>query len=277
MSRTGLGPVRWFDEIDSTNRYLVDEARSGAEGGLVAVARYQTAGRGRLGRSWEARAGANLLLSVLLRPALIGSGNPGNEVGPHDCTIAVALAAADLCRIAAGVDPGLKWPNDLVVEGQKLAGVLAELVSGPVREGGRPTPESAAVVVGLGLNVRWPPPNPGDDPMPGATSLARLTKVELPGLEVLVDILLERLDVRLGDLFGPAGAETQVAEYKNRCVTIGRNVKVEEPTGSLIGRAVDISPDGHLVVDTGSDTRIVMAGDVVHLGHVVGVLRPEDP
>jgi BirA family biotin operon repressor/biotin-[acetyl-CoA-carboxylase] ligase len=277
MSRTGLGPVRRFDEIDSTNRYLADEARAGAESGLVAVAGYQTAGRGRLGRRWEAPAGANLLLSVLLRPAVIGSGGAGNQVGPHDCTIAVALAAADSCKVAAGVDPGLKWPNDLVVEGQKLAGVLAELVTGPVPEGGRPTPESEAVVVGLGLNVRWPPPDSGDTPLPGATSLARLAKEELPGLEALVDILLERLDVRLADLFGPAGADTQVSEYKDRCVTLGRTVKVEEPTGSFTGRAVDLSHGGHLVVDTGSGLRIVAAGDVVHLGHVVGVAGSEDP
>src|SRR3974390_1531919 len=89
--------VRWFDEIDSTNTYLREQARSGAPEGLVAVADFQTAGRGRLDRRWESPPGANLLASVLLRPTC----EPGDL---HLCTGAVALAAADACRDEAGVE-----------------------------------------------------------------------------------------------------------------------------------------------------------------------------
>ena len=143
---TRFGPIRRFAEIDSTNRYLLDQARAGAAEGVVAVADYQSAGRGRLGRRWEAPPGSNLLASVLLRPALAA-----DEL--HLCTVAVALAAVAACERGAGVAAELKWPNDLMVGGRKLAGILAEAL--PRGPGGR---RATVVVVGLGLNVRWPPP-----------------------------------------------------------------------------------------------------------------------
>ena len=101
--------IHRLDEVDSTNTYVRDRARHGAPAGLVAVADHQTAGRGRLDRRWESPPGANLLASVLLRPAC-----DGDDV--HLCAGAVALAAADACREVAGVEPVLKWPNDLLLE-----------------------------------------------------------------------------------------------------------------------------------------------------------------
>src|SRR6476469_4959346 len=144
--RTSHGPrwhVRHFPEIDSTNRYLLDEARGGAADGLVAVADHQTAGRGRFDRRWEAPPGSSLLVSVLLRPTPPGDG-PGDASadGSHRAVMAVALALAEAVEAVAGVTPGLKWPNDLVVGDRKLAGLLAE------REGD-------AVVIGAGCNVEW--------------------------------------------------------------------------------------------------------------------------
>lgn len=126
--------VRRFESVDSTNRYLLDEARAGAPEGVVAVADHQTAGRGRLGRTWEAPPGAALLCSVLLRPAL-----PVERL--HLAVAVVSLAAKD----ALGGVPALKWPNDLLLGDLKLAGVLAEA-------------DLPAVVVGIGINVTWAPP-----------------------------------------------------------------------------------------------------------------------
>ena len=121
----GEWDIHWLDEVDSTNTYVRDLARHGAPAGLVAVADHQTAGRGRLDRRWESPPGANLLASVLLRPGC-GAGDV------HLCAGAVALAGADACREVAGVEPVLKWPNDLLLDGAKLAGVLAEAeFSGP--------------------------------------------------------------------------------------------------------------------------------------------------
>src|SRR5205085_11091393 len=120
---------------DSTNTRLLDEARAGAPEGLVVVADHQTAGRGRLGRTWVAPAGSSLLVSVLFRPRSLEAG--------HLLTTAVALAACDACERVAGVAPDLKWPNDLLVDDRNLGGILAEA-------------EGTAVVVGLGLNVSRP-------------------------------------------------------------------------------------------------------------------------
>ena len=143
-ARTRFGPVRRFAEIDSTNRYLLDEARAGAPEGAVAVADYQSAGRGRLGRRWEAPPGSNLLMSVLLRPTLTL-----DEL--HLCTVAVALAAATACERGAGVIPVLKWPNDLMVGGRKLGGILAEaLPAGTAPVGG----VGAIGAVGVGRGRR---------------------------------------------------------------------------------------------------------------------------
>ncbi len=143
----GSGGLRRFGRIDSTNRYLLDQARRGAPEGLWAVADHQTAGRGRLGRRWEAPPGASLLASVLFRPAL-------EPEDLHLCTALVALAGIDACAEVAGVSPGVQWPNDLVVDDRKLAGVLAEA---DARAPGGP-PGSRAVVVGIGVNVDWPGP-----------------------------------------------------------------------------------------------------------------------
>ena len=120
MPGTRFTDIRRFDTIDSTNRYLLDQARAGAPDGIVAVADHQTAGRGRLGRRWEAPAGANLLVSVLLRPELPGPLR-------HLAAAVVALAAADATETVTGLVLGIKWPNDLLgPDGRKVAGVLAE-------------------------------------------------------------------------------------------------------------------------------------------------------
>src|SRR5690349_15935960 len=111
--------VRWVDETGSTNHDLLAAARAGEPEGLVLVADHQSAGRGRLGRVWEAPPGASLLMSILLRPVL-------GLADAHAVTAAVGLAAAYACEAVAGFRPGLKWPNDLVVGPRKLAGILAE-------------------------------------------------------------------------------------------------------------------------------------------------------
>ncbi|HMK63091.1 MAG TPA: biotin--[acetyl-CoA-carboxylase] ligase, partial [Acidimicrobiales bacterium] len=165
---TRFSEVRRFSEVDSTNRYLLDLARLRPLQGVVAVADHQTAGRGRQGRRWQAPRGTNLLMSVLLVPDL-----PADQL--YLCTAAAALAAADACRELAGLQPSLKWPNDLVVGKRKLAGILAESV--PLPDGGR-----RVVVVGLGLNVEWPPPDAGSAGFSATARRGPTTGFEGPGL-----------------------------------------------------------------------------------------------
>jgi BirA family biotin operon repressor/biotin-[acetyl-CoA-carboxylase] ligase len=266
--------VRRFESIDSTNRYLLDEARSGAPEGLVAVADSQEAGRGRLGRTWVAPPGSSLLVSVLLRP---GPALP--QSSSHLLTVAVALAAADACADLAGVTPSLKWPNDLLVGERKLAGVLAEADAGPA--GAR------AVVVGLGLNVAWPRELP-DELKETATALNHVAGSRVVDRDALLDHILAGLEARYAPLVGPRATKTAptadmadaagsverarerarrelASEYRRRCSTVGRAVRVELADETFTGTAVDISEQGQLMVDVGTCLRAVTAGDVVHL------------
>jgi BirA family biotin operon repressor/biotin-[acetyl-CoA-carboxylase] ligase len=205
--------VRWFAEVDSTNRMAADLARAGAADGLVVGADHQTAGRGRRGRSWDSRPGGSLLVSVVLRPV------------PPLVTLAAGVAAAEACRVVAGVTVRLKWPNDVLAAGGKVGGILSELVGD-------------AAVVGLGLNLAWAPP--------GAARL---------GPDVDRDAVL---DAWLAALDAPGDV---LARYRRLCSTLGRRVRVEVPGGSVEGVAEDVDGTGRLVVDG----RPVAAGDVVHL------------
>src|SRR5437763_11794565 len=116
LARTRFADVRWYDELDSTNRVAAGLVRQGADEGLVVVADYQTAGRGRRDRSWEAPRGSSLLMSVVLRVS-----PPG---GVHVVTAAAAVAAVAACQQVAGVAPLIKWPNDVGVNRGKLGGGL---------------------------------------------------------------------------------------------------------------------------------------------------------
>ena len=242
----GAWEIRRFDEIDSTNTYVLDQAREGAAEGLVAVAEHQTAGRGRLDRRWESPPGANLLASILLRPAC-----QADDL--HLCSGAVALAAADACAEVADVEAVLKWPNDLLVGGSKLAGVLAEADF----EGSR----MRGVVVGIGVNVAWPGPAEA-----GGTCLddagGRAQPVDKGAL---LDVLLEGLGRHRPLLDEETGRRALADEVRRRCATIGQRVRVTLPNEELTGVASGIDDAGHLVVVTGSGRRAVGAGDVVHL------------
>lgn len=248
MSGAPFGELRRFESIDSTNRYLLEEARAGAPEGLVAVADHQSAGRGRLGRRWESPPGASLLVSVLLRPVL----------APEQlylCTALVALAGADACTAAAAVVPSLKWPNDLLVGDRKLAGVLAESDAGAA---GGP-PGSVAVVVGIGVNVDWPGP-----PGAGGTSLSAEAGREVDREEVLAG-LRSALGRRRPDLDRPEGRRALAGELRARCATLGRRVRVDLGRRVVVGVARDLTSSGRLLVATGEGEVTVDAGDVVHL------------
>lgn len=235
--------VRWFDEIDSTNRYLLDEAVAGAPAGVVAVADVQSAGRGRLGRRWEAPRGASLLVSVLLRPAL-----PPESL--HLVTAAAAVAAEEVLDSLAGIRAGLKWPNDLVVGDRKIAGLLAEAIPGE------------ALVVGMGLNVHWEsfPPELAD--IATACNLESGAVLDRAGL--LVEWLLA-FDRQLAGLDADGGAGLR-GVYLARSATVGHRVRVDLPGRSVEADATGIDDQGHLLVtlDCG-EVETIAAGDVVNL------------
>ena len=242
----GAWDIHRFDEIGSTNTYVRDQARRGAPAGLVAVADYQTAGRGRLDRRWESPRGANLLASVLLRPDIGGA-------DVHLCAGAVALAGADASREVAAVEPVLKWPNDLLLDGDKLAGILAEA------EFSGTTP--SAVIVGIGINVAWP--GPADA---GGTCLDDADGSAPPvDRQMLLNRLLAALEPRCALLEDAGGRRALADEVRARCATLGQQVRVILADEVLVGRAEAIDDAGQLVVETASGARSISAGDVVHL------------
>ena len=252
---TRFADVRRRRQVGSTNEVAADLARGGAPEGVVVVADHQTAGRGRWGRSWTAKPGSSLLVSVVLRP--------GADRGPLTLIpLAGGLAAADACLDVAGFAPGLKWPNDLVVGDAKLGGILAELVAGP-SDGRRP-----AVVLGVGLNLTWPVDDQGAVPLEGGVAAADEVAGRPVGRDELLEAFLARLAERYGVLSDPVGRDALFDDYRRRCVTVGREVRAELPGGTVVeGQATDVAPDGALVVREPAGTnRVVAASEVVHVG-----------
>lgn len=229
--------VHYINETGSTNADLLAQARSGAEPGRVLWAGHQTAGRGRLGRSWDAPPGASLLASILLP----------TEPVPFLAVARVALAAAEACSELGGVEVTLKWPNDLLVGDRKLAGLLTEADG-----------DSTTLVVGIGCNLDWPAP----ELRPPDLGLAALSDgaTRPPTPAVLLDALLARLD---GWLLLPP--DQVLTAYRARCATLGREVAVQLAGRSLAGRATGISATGALEVVTARGLEVVHAGDLVHV------------
>jgi BirA family biotin operon repressor/biotin-[acetyl-CoA-carboxylase] ligase len=240
--------VRWFGELDSTNSWLLEAAGSGIAEGTVAVADRQSAGRGRFGRRWESSPGSGLLVSLLFRPRI--------EAGDLFSVAALGtLSAREAIAAVAGIDAGVKWPNDLVVDDAKLAGVLSE-----TRGIGT---DDLAVVVGIGINVSWPAPGP-DAMTLNAVCLNTLAGRPIDR-EALLEALLDTVDARRPNLDDAGGRAGLIRELAGCTATIGRHVRVELSGETFSGTAVSMDEQGHLVVDVGGERRVVTAADVVHL------------
>jgi BirA family biotin operon repressor/biotin-[acetyl-CoA-carboxylase] ligase len=245
--------IEHFETIGSTNAYLLGRALEGAPGDLVAVADHQTAGRGRLDRRWESPAGSSLLISVLIRERLSAD-------TAHLLTAAMALAGVTAVERLCGVRPGLKWPNDLVAGGAKLAGILAEAdASAP----GGP-PETVAVVVGMGMNLTWTGP-----PGAGGTSVEEISGVVVER-DLLVGTLLAELAERLELIASSAGRAALSAQVEASLVTLGQAVTVTTASGSISGVAVGLSDAGHLLVETADGPVEIITGDVERLRSRLG-------
>lgn len=232
-----------LDSVDSTNRVAAEQARSGAAEGLTVIAHTQHSGRGRLSRRWESPPGAGLTLSVVLRPSL----GPGEW--PWIGLMAAVAVAETLDLVGLG-GVAVKWPNDVLADGQKIAGLLNERVE---------TPEGPALVLGIGLNVDQVAE---ELPMATATSIRLATGERFERAALLV-VLLERLAEGYRRAQRP---EDRRAAYLDRCATIGQLVRVELPTEpALVGEAVGVDSAGRVLIEVAGQVRAISAGDVVHV------------
>jgi BirA family biotin operon repressor/biotin-[acetyl-CoA-carboxylase] ligase len=232
--------VEHFDEIDSTNTYVKD--RADEPEGLVALADFQTAGRGRMDRSWVSPPRSSLLCSILLTPDL--------ESDQLQLVVAlVALSARSALERLSGLRAALKWPNDLVVDGDKLAGLLAEIVHG----------NELRVVVGIGVNLTY-----GGPEDVAATSVLAQTGLTIAP-RALLDILLEEIDVRRALLNDVSGRLALREEYVGALATIGHHVRIEQSDETVQGLATGVDEVGRLRVDVDGVVRAFSVGDVVHV------------
>jgi BirA family biotin operon repressor/biotin-[acetyl-CoA-carboxylase] ligase len=233
--------------VDSTQSVAFALAERGAVDRTVVVADAQSAGRGRRGRAWQAPAGTSLLVSILVRPRLPQALLP--TLSPT-----TAVAASDAIRRVTGVDPRVKWPNDVLVGGRKIAGILLESRMAPSARPDVSEPAAATVVIGLGINLgqrEFPP-----ELASRATSVA-LEGARVPDRETMLVALLEEFDAWRARLEGE-GFEPVRERWRRLSDTLGRRVTID----AVSGVAVDLDTDGALLIDVAGKPTRVTAGEI---------------
>lgn len=234
-----------FDTIDSTNSYLRDRRPPGAAPGLLAVADAQSAGRGRQGRRWLAPPGTGLVWSLLLGPT----------EDPVGAVCATSVAVAEAVSREAGVSARVKWPNDVVVEGRKIAGILAEHGA------------DGALVVGCGINVGLRAGQLPAELAETATSLALLAPEREPPLRArLLAEILAALEPMLEALLEGRGAEV-FERWRETSCTLGHAVRIARGQETLEGTAEALTDEGALVLRLADGSR-----HVVHSGEITKTL-----
>lgn len=241
--------IEYRESVGSTNELAKQLARQGAPEGLVVLANEQTAGKGRLGRGWASPPGVGIWMSVVLRP----------EIPPYETprlTLAAAVAVAHAIRQVAGVEAGIKWPNDIVHGGRKLCGILTELEAEWERV--------AFAVVGIGINVNTAPEQFPAELQPAASSLA-IAGGRPVRRAPLVQAILTELETQYDRLRG-GRFEQVLTDWRRLSVTLGQRVRVlpfADGELPLAGMAEDVDRDGALLVrlPTG-ELRRVLAGEV---------------
>ena len=247
--------IHCFETIDSTNLQAKTMGQLGAPHGTALIAQAQTAGRGRLGRSFHSPDGQGIYLSMVLRPQC-------HATHLMHLTCAAGIAVCDAIEAVTGLRPGIKWTNDLVFGKRKLGGILTELSldkSGNVN----------FAVVGIGINCTQKIADFPEDIQNIATSLSESTKTEISVPQVAAAILssLAAMSDRL-----LCNREPLLEQYRKDCVTLGKEISVVKPTSVRHGIAVDIDGDGALVVDFPDGHREAVSSGEVSIRGMYGYL-----
>ena len=237
----------WYDTIDSTNTQAKHMAAAGSPHGTVLIAGSQTGGRGRLGRSFSSLPGMGAYLSVILRPNCTGT-------QLMHLTCAAAVAMCDAVEAVAGIRPGIKWTNDLVWQGKKLGGILTELALLPGSD------QVQYAVIGIGINCCQQqqdfPPELQD--MAISASAAAGRPISPSQMAAAMIDALYRMDKTLF-----SDKNTIMTQYRENCITLGKEVSVVSGDTVRRGIALDVDAEGGLAVDFGNgDVRTVTSGEV---------------
>ncbi len=245
MGRT----IHYFDTIDSTNSKAYELALRGAKEGEIVIAESQEKGRGRLGRNWFSPPFLNLYLSVILRP----------PIPPHQAsliTLMAAVATADAIEKFSSLQPLIKWPNDILLRGRKVAGLLNEIHSEIDR--------IHFVILGIGINLNVNGKMFPKEVQSRATSL-KSEMGQMISRKFFLQALLEELE-RWYSIFLKENGHAILKAWKDRAQLKGRKVKVTSFGEILTGIAVDLDPNGTLILRTDEGQRRIIAGDVEYRG-----------
>lgn len=243
-------PIRFYEEVGSTNTEALVWARRGAPEGAVVVADHQSRGRGRWGRAWSSAPGKLLQFSLVLRPQM-----KPEQLGL--VTTALGVACADAIQLLCGLEPTIKWPNDVRVGGRKVAGILVETeLSGASVD---------VVIAGMGINVGWQADEIPAELHATTTSLAaELGAGNEPDRSALLDEVLKVFARLYRSL--PADAAAVVEAARVRSDVLGREVTVALATdGAISGRAVGVSALGELELQTDDGLQRLSAGEITRL------------
>ena len=246
LSRQEAAGFEYLEQTGSTNRDLLAKA-AGLPEFYVLATDFQTAGKGRMDRSWEANPGSSVMASVLLRPSFTES----SGIGWLSLMTALAISQA---ISALGQEAKIKWPNDVLIQDKKVSGILAEAAT-----------DLSCVVIGFGINVNQ---LATELPVETATSLLVETGGSIDRDQLLAAVIqnLKKLYFELSVSGGDAQDSGLREASLSLSATVGQQVSVEFPNGKkTFGLAKQIDSTGRLVVETSSETLTVSAGDVLHL------------
>lgn len=236
--------IYYFDSIDSTNTKAKELAEEGHPSGTLVVADRQTAGKGRRGRSWESPTGIGIFMTLMLKPEI----NPNNA---SMLTLVAAMATTRAIRRVTGVPAMIKWPNDIVMNGKKVCGILTEMSA--------QFDYINHIVIGIGINVHnedFP-----EEIVKTASSLYLESGQHIHRAS-LIEAFLEEFEDVYAEYLKTEDMEGLQKEYDAMLVNRGRQVRVLDPKEPFEGKAMGITKKGELIVDTWESRKLVSSGEV---------------
>lgn len=239
--------IIYLDSTASTNTYAKKAAEEPFHGGTVIIAEEQTAGRGRLGRHWISTKGKGIWMSIMLKPDIL-------PVDAPKLTIAAALAVAKAIKSCCRLEARIKWPNDIVAGGKKLCGILTEMSA--------EADEIKYVIIGIGINANMEIKDFGPEVSSIATAI-RIENGRAVSRKALAASVLNEFEEIYRDFIKDGSIKLLLDEYKIKSAVLGKNIRVISKKEEIIGLAVDISEEGHLVVRLADGShREIMSGEV---------------